>query len=380
MSVLLRSDDRVEQNESRNGSPLSRYAAEQWVAHAQYEQASLCLRKAIEYLFDSDKPCFAAWLELYDIDTAARSWSILHPTTPIRKSGASPLYYAALCGFQDLVEHLIVRDPKQVNVIGGYYLTPLVAALAAGHFQTAKFLHDNGAHPNVKGVRGMTPLHFAAYHGEFGVVQGLLEHKADVKARNHEDLTPLHCASQGPYRGGRNTGLSLSNVARLLLEHGADVNAREEVHSTPLHLAAQNGRVEVVYVLLEHVANVNAENDDHKAAIQVVSEYVNTRDVYGQTPLHLVSEGPYLGSPNITLSNVARVLLEHGADVNARDNNLSTPLHRAAQYGSIGVVRVLLEHGASVGVENDKGKTPLQVALNNGHEITELLIEYGARL
>ena len=61
--------------------------------------------------------------------------------TPWLKSGAIPLYYATfkLCGFQDLVEHLTVNDPKHVNAKGNYCLTPLVAALAAGYFQTADF-------------------------------------------------------------------------------------------------------------------------------------------------------------------------------------------------------------------------------------------------
>lgn len=53
-----------------------------------------------------------------------------HPT---RNSGATPLYYAARCGFQDLVEWLIiVNKPEHVNTSGGYYMAPLVAALASG--------------------------------------------------------------------------------------------------------------------------------------------------------------------------------------------------------------------------------------------------------
>jgi len=68
------------------------------------------LQKAMEYLFDLDKPHFATWLELHDID--------IKPDTDIGSSSlsflaassrphASPLYYAALCGFQDLVERLV---------------------------------------------------------------------------------------------------------------------------------------------------------------------------------------------------------------------------------------------------------------------------------
>jgi hypothetical protein len=77
----------------------------------------------MEYLFDLDKPYFVAWLQLHDID-ANTFLQFSHSS----KSGATPLYYAALCGFQDLVEYLIVDYPNQVNARGGYLLTPLVAA------------------------------------------------------------------------------------------------------------------------------------------------------------------------------------------------------------------------------------------------------------
>ena len=71
MSVLLRSDDRAEESGVGNSSPLARYAAEHWVVHARDEKVPSRIRKAMEYLFDVDKPYFAAWLELYDIDTDA---------------------------------------------------------------------------------------------------------------------------------------------------------------------------------------------------------------------------------------------------------------------------------------------------------------------
>jgi ankyrin repeat protein len=271
MSVLLRSDDRVEENGVRNSSPLAGYAAEHWVTHAEYEQVSSYLRKAMEYLFDVDKPYFLAWLRLHDIDKAALSGSTFYVYTPISKSGASPLYYAALCGFQDMVEQLLVKDPGQVNARGGVYLTPLVAALAAGHFQTAKLLHDNGADPDVRGYNETTPLHSAAYYGEFEMVQVLLKCKADINARTDNGRTPIHWVSLTTNRTDPIIHLLKSNVARLLLEHGADVNAREQDHSTPLHTATRLGEVEVVRVLLEHGANLGAKDDMGRTALQVAS-------------------------------------------------------------------------------------------------------------
>jgi ankyrin repeat protein len=77
------------------------------------------------------------------------------------------------------------------------------------------------------------------------------------------------------------------------------------------------------------------------------------------------------------LSNVARLLLENCADINARTKYHSTPLHLAARRGWAEVVHVLLQHGANVVLEDSGGRTALQVASNEGHnEIVKLLSEY----
>ena len=158
MSVLLRWDDLVEEGGIGNISPLVGYAAEHWVVHAQFGRvSSSSLRKAMEYFFDPNKPYFAAWIQLYDIDTYHDSVSSsLHSFAVEIKSDVTPLYHAALCGFEDLVEHLIVKYPQHVmNTNGGYYVTALVAALEGKHFRISKLLHDNGAraHVNVSRVQ-----------------------------------------------------------------------------------------------------------------------------------------------------------------------------------------------------------------------------------
>jgi hypothetical protein len=193
MGILLRSDDRDGEsgNGVENNSPLARYAAEHWVAHAQFEHVSSCLRASMESLFDLDKPYFAAWLDLYDIDTPPPSSSTLTDFMPTQKHGGSPLYYAALCGFQELVENLIVKYPQYVNASGGWNVRPLVAALAGKHFQTAELLRHSGADPNVQSYNKNTPLHSAACHGDVEMVQGLLDLEADVNVRNDTGETPL---------------------------------------------------------------------------------------------------------------------------------------------------------------------------------------------
>ena len=72
-----------------------------------------------------------------------------------------------------------------------------------------------------------------------------------------------------------------------------------------------------------------------------------------------------------------RFLLEHGADVDAQDNDKSTPLHVASYYGHLKATRLLLEHGASVHLQNHEGKTAFEVASSEGRRrITQLLSEH----
>jgi ankyrin repeat protein len=194
---LLRPDDRVEDNNVWRSLSLAGYAARYWVEHARFKSVSSSLKKAMEYLFDLDKPHFATWLGIHNIDVRRYlSTSSLSNLAASSSSSASPLYYAALCGFQNLVEHLVIKHPQHVRTDGGWYGTPLVAALAGRHFETAKFLHDNGAHLDVDYEDEDTPLLSAAYHGDVEMVQVLLGYEVNVNAQYAQDgWTALHNAA-----------------------------------------------------------------------------------------------------------------------------------------------------------------------------------------
>ena len=328
LSILLQSVDRVEEDDVRKSSPLVEYAAQYWVIHGQFKEVSSCLRKYMIYLFDPDKPYFAAWLQLHDIDSSPGSATSLYLFTALSKPGASPLYYAALCGFRDLVEDLVIKYPQDVNTSSGCYVTPLVAALAQGHSSTAKYLYENGAHLNVPGNSQRNPLHSAARYGDLEMARVLLDYKADINARGDDNRISLHEASEGLFTSDYIP--RLPDIARLLLERGTDVNVLCEDNMTPLHLAARSGRVGVVRVLLEHGANVSAEDSE------------------GRTPLHAAAEGMFKGREN-KRAEVVSMLFEHGADVGAKDNRGRTPLQIASAQGFGTIVKLLSEYSAKSG-------------------------------
>ena len=266
LSILLSSDDRVDQCSvaNANASPLARYAAQYWVTHAQFGNVSLRLQKAMERFFDLDKPYFAAWFPLYDIDTDPGHPSVLAEFTLDYKSDATPLYYAALCGFKDLVEHLIVKYPQHVNAIGGFYMTPAVAALAGNHFELARLLHRHGSSVDPRGSCGWSPLHSAAHLGHLEMVQILVELKADINARSQSLQTPLHVSWFADEANG-------AKVVQFLLERGADASARMARGSTPLHNASKCGRPEIARLLLEHGVDVEAEDREGLTPLRVAS-------------------------------------------------------------------------------------------------------------
>lgn len=132
--------------------------------------------------------------------------------------------------------------------------------------------------------------------------------------------------------------------ARELLE--ADPELAEAVAPdgfTPLGLASFFGHPEVVALLLECGANPNHASH-------------NAQEV---APLHSAAAGRHL--------EIARMLLDRGADVHAVQAGDFTPLHSAAQNGQLELVELLLIHGADPQALSAGGQTPLDLAREKGH-------------
>jgi hypothetical protein len=265
LSILLQMDDFIEDSSVEQRSPLTGYAAGHWVRHAQFGDVASHI-KGMEYLFDSDKPYFTAWCQLYDIDTRPSHNSAFGLFIPHSKSGATPLYYAALCGFPNLVEQLIASHPQHVNTIGGYYMTPAVAALAEGHLELTQVLHRNGSSLEPRGDLGWSPLHSVAYNGDLEMIQVILDYAVDINAQTDAGSTPLLMASWQHFNDPD------FRVVRLLLDHGADPNLQAEDGETPLHRASRDGKIEMTRSLVEHGASVELQDKAGKTPLDVASE------------------------------------------------------------------------------------------------------------
>jgi ankyrin repeat protein len=145
------------------------------------------------------------------------------------------------------------------------------------------------------------------------------------------------------------------SMLRLLLDNGADINTRSRGGGTWLHSAALVD-YHKAEMLLRHGADPNARDDD--------------------------DETPLFAAQQARRADIAELLLKNGADVNAQGNNGWTPLHGAVVGGSYNVAQVLLRHGADTELRDKKGDTPLIVAALMydvwEHDFVGLLLQHGA--
>lgn len=164
---------------------------------------------------------------------------------------------------------------------------------------------------------------------------------------------PLHEAA----RFGR------EDIAELLISYGADLHAREGNGDTPLHAAAKYAHSSVVELLILHGAQIDLTGQD------------------GMTPLHNVAYGLIGGTVEARLK-VARILLDAGADVNAREPNSGyTPLRYAAGpslSNSPELAALLLQYGAGAGGDALRSSELVNAAASGDSHTVQLLLDRGA--
>ena len=202
----------------------------------------------------------------------------------------------------------------------------------------------NARHPN-----GMAPLHAAVAHDE--CVRLLLERGADPNARDTADnVSPLHVAAANGFLGS----------VRALLDAGADVHGHGDVHDGDvIGWAVGDGRnLEngVVDLLLERGARHHIFSaiaiDDRELVRRIVAEDPKalarrrSRFEQGQTPLHFALASPNATSPKTPQYEMAELLIELGADLEAEDELGRTPLAIAMLQGDVRSMRLLKAAGA----------------------------------
>ena len=141
----------------------------------------------------------------------------------------------------------------------------------------------------------------------------------------------------------------------VMLESGlVDVNTKHKWGRNPLHLASRWNRVEIAKILIEAGANLEAKEDN------------------GDTPLHWASDSGSIGT--------VELLIEKGANVDAKSDSWGfTPLHYASANDRVEVAKLLIDAGANVDAKSNKGRTPLHFANScSSDDIINLLIEAGA--
>ena len=199
------------------------------------------------------------------------------------------------------------------------------AAKAGDDLMVARMLDDNPALRSFRAPTGETPLMAALYRGHRRVV--------DVIVDSGADLDVFASAALGRLEGVQSAIEGTPGI----------VNSNAYDGWTPLHLAAFFGRRDVVEWLLDHGAAANAQS----------------RNSLRNTAPHAALAGGH--------EQVALLLIERAAPIDAQDAGGHTPLHIAAESGLLGPAKALLERGADPHAVDAEDMTPLARAAARNH-------------
>jgi uncharacterized protein len=269
---------------------------------------------------------------------AAGAGIIRQRALPTADGGMTPLLFAVRDG-NAMMMRLLLDHAADINLSSGNRTSPLLVALLNGQTGLATELLARGSNPNAADAYGRAPL-FAA---------------VDLRNFNHEKYGDLPT-----------DGLDPLELIKALLKKGADPNAKTD--TVPVHglmqfdaswvnfdgqtsfvRAALSGDIDVMRLLLEHGADPNIATTQGTTALMAAS---GINWIPGQTFSH--SEGEYV--------EAVELCLEGGANVNAANSLGLTAMHGAANRGWESIIRILADHGARLDVKDNAGRTPMTFA------------------
>jgi ankyrin repeat protein len=281
--------------------------------------------------------------------------------------GVTPLALACTNGDPAVIELLIEAGVDANSALPGGE-TALMTASRTGRLEAVAALIAHGADVNARDEKRQTALMWAAAEGHVDVVDALLKAGADFRTPLSSGFTPLFFA----VREGR------TGAAFRLIDAGADVNRTmrsqrgrddgDAQPTNPLLLAVENGHFDLAVALLEAGADPNGRPAGFTALHALT---------WVRKPIRGDGNPPPTGSGRLTSLEMARQLVTHGADVDARlehgtsapgrfTTTGSTPFLLAARASDVPMMKLLLELGADSRVTNADKCTPLLAAAGVG--------------